>query len=299
LIFYINQLQTPQILVNDSSAESPVGCVQSIPSEPITLILGGYSYGSLIVTQLPPIVEVLACFRKPSKWTSDILLRARELALETNTSASHQRESRGRLPDAPSRRQHKRQSSSQHSIIYGGNDSPSPADRHNIDPIHNSVDFQTRIKHVMHRTHKPSSSTISTTSSKHSEDITDSMPALPHISPHYLLISPLLPPLSNFLSLSPTTLFSWRHHDHQPPTLAHHPTLVVYGTKDMFTSSSKLDTWCKKMDTLSTQNKGLSSFRWRKVDGAGHFWREKGVEAELRFSVREWVGEVVGKEEKP
>jgi pimeloyl-ACP methyl ester carboxylesterase len=151
----------------------------------------------------------------------------------------------------------------------------------------------------MHRTHKPSSSTISTTSSKHSEDITDSMPALPHISPHYLLISPLLPPLSNFLSLSPTTLFSWRHHDHQPPTLAHHPTLVVYGTKDMFTSSSKLDTWCKKMDTLSTQNKGLSSFRWRKVDGAGHFWREKGVEAELRFSVREWVGEVVGKEEKP
>lgn len=67
----------------------------------------------------------------------------------------------------------------------------------------------------------------------------------------------------------------------------------------MFTSSSKLDTWCKKMDTLSTQNKGLSSFRWRKVDGAGHFWREKGVEAELRFSVREWVGEVVGKEEKP
>jgi alpha/beta superfamily hydrolase len=285
-------------VANDSSAESPSGYVQSIPSEPITLILGGYSYGSLIVTQLPPTTEILAIFCKPSKWTSDILLRARELALETNTSASHQREFRGRLPNTPSRRQHKRQSSSQHSIIYGGNDSPSPADRHNIDPIHNGVDIQTRIKHAMHRTHKSSSSTKSTTSSNISKDSTEPMPALPHISPHYLLISPLLPPLSNFLSFSPTAFFSWGHHDHQPPTLVHHPTLVVYGTKDMFTSSSKLDTWCKKMDTLSTQNKGLSSFRWRKVDGAGHFWREKGVEAELRFSVREWVGEVVSQEEK-
>jgi hypothetical protein len=66
----------------------------------------------------------------------------------------------------------------------------------------------------------------------------------------------------------------------------------------MFTSSSKLDTWCKKMDTMSTQNKGLSSFRWRKVDGASHFWREKGVEAELRSSVREWVGDVVAQEER-
>jgi hypothetical protein len=218
--------------------------------------------------------------------------------LETNTSSSHQRQIRGRLPDSTSRRQHKRQSSSQHSIIYGGNDSPSPADRHNLDPIHNGADIQTRIKHAMHRTHKSSSSTISTTSSKHSEDITDSVPVLPHISPHYLLISPLLPPLSNFLSLSSTTLFSWRHHDHQPPILIHNPTLVIYGTKDMFTSSSKLDTWCKKMDTMSTQNKGLSSFRWRKVDGASHFWREKGVEAELRSSVREWVGDVVAQEER-
>jgi hypothetical protein len=59
----------------------------------------------------------------------------------------------------------------------------------------------------------------------------------------------------------------------------------------MFTSSTKLDAWCKKMDTMAIQNRG--SFKWRKVEGAGHFWREKGVEVELRLSVREWVDEVV------
>jgi hypothetical protein len=288
LIFYTNQLQTSQIVTNDTDPAAPAtGHVQSIPSEPITLVLGGYSYGSLVVTHLPPIPEILAIFHKPSKWTSEILLRSRELALQTNISLS---EFRGRLPDAPSRRQHKRQSSSQHSIIYGGNDSPSPADRH-IDPIHKVIEVPTRIKHAIHRTHRSTPST-STISSNVSETLLEPMPALPRISPHYLLISPLLPPLSNFLSLSASSLFFWRHHsDHHPHTLLQHPTLVVYGTKDMFTSSTKLDAWSKKMDTLATHNKGR--FRWRKVEGAGHFWREKGVEVELRLSVREWVGEVV------
>lgn len=267
--------------------ESGAGHVQSIYSEPITLVLGGYSYGSLIVTNLPPTPEILAIFRKPSKWVSEILLRARELALQTNTSLL---ETRGRVPDiSPSGRQHKRQSSSQHSIIYGGNDDPSPADRH-IDPIHKGHEIQTRIKNVIHRNHKPSPWTTSHTSNS-SEDITELIPALPHIFSHYLLVSPLLPPLSNFLSLSTPSLTFWRHHDHTPYILIRHPTLIVYGTKDIFTSSTKLDVWCNKMDTLATQNKG--NFRWKKVESASHFWREKGVEEELRKSVREWVDEVV------
>ncbi|KAI4765275.1 hypothetical protein E4T52_00132 [Aureobasidium sp. EXF-3400] len=288
LIFYINQLQTSQIVTHD--AESSVGHVQSIPSEPITLILGGYSYGSLIVTHLPPAPEILAIFRNPSKWISEILLRARELALQTNTSLS---EIRGRIPvSPPARRQHKRQSSSQHSIIYGGNDDQSPADRH-IDPTHRGHEIQTRIKNVIHRTHKQSPSTTST-SSKTSQDV-EPIPALPHVSPHYLLISPLLPPLSNFLSLSPPGLTFWRHHDHTPQTLLHNPTLVIFGTKDIFTSSTKLEAWCKKMETLAIQNKG--SFKRRKVEGASHFWRESGVEEELKRCLRKWVDEVVVREE--
>jgi hypothetical protein len=284
----MSQLQTSQTVAHDIDPPEPIsGHVQRIPSKSITMLLGGYSYGSLIVTHLPPIAEILAIFHKPSKWISEILLRAKELALQTEISLS---ESRGRLPHVPSRKQHERQSSSRHSIIYGGNDSPSPADRH-IDPIHKAIEVPTRIKHAIHRTHKSTPST-STLSSNTSENLTAPMPALPHISPHYLLISPLLPPLSNFLSLSTSSLFFWRHHsDHQPQNLLQHPTLVIYGTKDMFTSSTKLDTWCKKTDTMAIQKKG--SFRWRKVEGAGHFWRERGVEVELRLSVRKWVDEVV------
>jgi len=124
------------------------------------------------------------------------------------------------------------------------------------------------------------------------------MSALPHVSTHYLLISPLLPPLSNFLSLSTTSLSFWRHHtDHQPQNLLDNPTLVIFGTKDMFTSSTKLDAWCKKMHALASQNKG--NFIWRKVEGASHCWREAGVEAELRSSVREWVEEVIVQEAWP
>ena len=288
----MNQLQRSRIVTKDM--ESSAGHVQNVSAEPITLILGGYSYGSLIVTHLPPTPEILATFHKPSKWASEILLRAKELASQTNTSLS---ETRGRMPDhPPARRQHKRQSSSQHSIIYGGNDEPSPADRH-IDPIHKAVEIQTRIRHAMHRNHRSASSITSAPPSEQSVDTTEPMSALPHVSTHYLLISPLLPPLSNFLSLSTTSLSFWRHHtDHQPQNLLHNPTLVIFGTKDMFTSSTKLDAWCKKMNALASQNKG--NFKWRKVEAASHFWREAGVEAELRSSVKEWVEGVVVQEER-
>lgn len=291
LVFYINQLQTSQMVIDNTAY--PPGHMQSIPSEPITLVLGGYSYGSLIVTHLPPMPDILASFSKSSKWVSEILIRAKELALQTNTSLS---EIRGRMPNtAPARRQHKRQSSSQHSIIYGGNDEPSPADRH-IDPLHKAVEMQTRFKHAIHRNHRSTSSIKSAPPSEKPEDIAEPTLVLPHVSTHYLLISPLLPPLSSFLSFSTMSLSFWRHHDHNPQTLLRHPTLVIFGTKDIFTSSTKLDTWCKKMETLSGEAKGQSSFRWRRVEGAGHFWRERGVETELRESIREWVDGAVVQE---
>ncbi|KAG9636637.1 hypothetical protein KCU64_g14510, partial [Aureobasidium melanogenum] len=137
LLIYMDQLHTSR--TNDTtSAQSPTGHEPSNPSEHIILILGGYSYGSLIVTHLPPTSEILAMFRETqtSPWTSDILKRAKELALQTNTSLSNQVDPRGRLPNSPLRKKHKRQSSSQHSIVYGGSDSPSPADRHSTDFIH-------------------------------------------------------------------------------------------------------------------------------------------------------------------
>ncbi|KAH0362244.1 hypothetical protein KCU65_g8179, partial [Aureobasidium melanogenum] len=139
LLFYMDQIHTSR--TNDtSSAQSPTSSGPSIP-EPVTLILGGYSYGSLIVTHLPPTSEIPAMFRETqaSTWTSDILKRAKELALQTSTLLANQVDTRGRLPGSPLRKKHKRQSSSQHSIVYGGSDSPSPADRHSMDFMHKAL----------------------------------------------------------------------------------------------------------------------------------------------------------------
>lgn len=232
-----------------------------------------------------------------STWVSDIFKRAKELALETNTSLSNQVDTRGRLPDPLIRRQHKRQSSSQHSIVYGGSDSPSPADRHSTDFMHKGMEVPARIKHAMHRNHKhssPSTTKLSRDSSERtiSTGNVPTLESLPHVLTHYLLISPLLPPLSNLLSLSTLNLMFWRHADHAAHNLVRHPTLVIFGTKDVFTSSDKLDNWCKKMSASSSQAAGLdgqSCFKWTKVDGAGHFWREHGVEAQLTDSLREWI----------
>lgn len=298
----MNQIHTSRTK-DTTSAQSPTENDSNIPSEHITLILGGYSYGSLIVTHLPPTSEILTMFRETqaSTWTSDILKRAKELALQTNTLLSNQADTRGRLPGSPLRKRHKRQSSSQHSIVYGGSDSPSPADRHSMDLVHKGMEVPARIRHAMHRSHKHSSSSTQALSSKSSQRTisTGNVPtleSLPHVLTHYLLISPLLPPLASFLSLSTSSLMFWRHADHIAHNLVRHPTLVVFGTKDAFTSSHKMDAWCKKMNTLSSQaagEYGQSSFRWKKVEGAGHFWREHGVEAQLTDSLRAWVHEAV------
>ncbi|KAI5204417.1 hypothetical protein E4T39_03533 [Aureobasidium subglaciale] len=292
LLFYLNQILNHDDI---SNGHSPGDNAELTPSESIALILGGYSYGSLIVTQLPSTAEILATFHhiQTSHSVSEILLRARELALQTtNLSRSNPTEARGRLPDQPPRRGHLRQSSSQHSIVYGGSDSPSPADRQSTEHM------SARLKHAMHRHSKPSMPHPPPGSSEDSisqvrELVSESFP---HVLTHYLLISPLLPPISNLLSLSTSNLLFWRHADNKWDGLTRHPTLVVYGTKDMFTSSHKLDAWCKKIDGLSLQAavvKEESSFRWKKIEGAGHFWREHGVEAQLTDSVREWVHRVV------
>ncbi|KAG9949812.1 hypothetical protein KCU85_g3963, partial [Aureobasidium melanogenum] len=140
LLFYMNQIHTSRTK-DTTSAQSPTENDSDIPSEHITLILGGYSYGSLIVTHLPPTSEILTmfCETQASTWTSDILKRAKELALQTNTLLINQADTRGRLPGSPLRKKHKRQSSSQHSIVYGGSDSPTRTDRHSMDLVHKAL----------------------------------------------------------------------------------------------------------------------------------------------------------------
>lgn len=110
----------------------------------------------------------------------------------------------------------------------------------------------------------------------------------------YLLVSPLLPPVNLFLTLfldmtlEVDTQASGQRTQvpcpRPPDQLCAHRSLAIYGDEDTFTSVSKLRKWSGELSKAS-----LSQFRSTEVEGAGHFWREDGVEQEARQALRRWL----------
>lgn len=100
------------------------------------------------------------------------------------------------------------------------------------------------------------------------------------LMPHYLLISPLLPPISFLLNLSnPFKSF------HKKSTyLEEQPTLVVYGSHDGFTSAKKVTEWCRNISQQSS-----SSIQYLEVQDADHFWRSDLAQKALRNAIRDWT----------
>lgn len=104
---------------------------------------------------------------------------------------------------------------------------------------------------------------------------------------HYLLISPLLPPISLVATFFSSPRISKERQNH-PSNLTSFPTLAVYGSNDVFTSVKNLRKWATKLAA-----EPASQFRYKEVEGAGHFWQEEGAARQLRDAVREWVRDVV------
>ncbi|CEL10730.1 hypothetical protein ASPCAL13844 [Aspergillus calidoustus] len=112
----------------------------------------------------------------------------------------------------------------------------------------------------------------------------------------YLLISPLLPPINLLLtlfldlSLEIDTQASGQRRQIPCPKpseqLCAHRTLAIYGDEDTFTSVSKLRKWSDEQKR-TPQSRFVST----EIGGAGHFWREDGVETEARHALREWLHE--------
>lgn len=110
------------------------------------------------------------------------------------------------------------------------------------------------------------------------------------VSISYLLVSPLLPPVSQaltvFSSLSVSVAgVSAQARPVQPAEqLSTHRTLALFGDQDTFTSALKLQRWSAEMARMPQ-----SQFRGCEIEGAGHFWREAGVETRARQAIREWL----------
>lgn len=189
----------------------------------IHIILGGYSYGSMIASHLPSIEVVAGLFEKAPNDSaiSAICQTAKEMATSTN----------GRLTMQV-------QSSSQ-----------------------------------------------------------EASKTAPQKTISYLLISPILPPISSFLTLFGTfsievrmgTAAPGKHIPCPKPAdqLSAHDTLVIYGNEDTFTPASKLQNWSNGIAKVAG-----SRLESHEVDGAGHFWREDGVELRARSVLRDWLSRI-------
>lgn len=111
----------------------------------------------------------------------------------------------------------------------------------------------------------------------------DTKSLAPSFTTAYLLISPLLWPVSSVLSLQ-MPFFS-NNNDITDTTLTTYKTLAIFGGNDVFSSSKRLQSWASK---LSSQPD--STFSYKHIPEAGHFWHEAGVGRQLQEAVGEWLG---------
>ena len=292
LVHYLNALRLPEL--NDEpipvSADVPLSPIRTgeplgnppgMLRDPMTLILGGYSYGSLITTHLPPYEAILERFAHVSQGTAEaeIRLRASSLAMQWNRDAQmHCEINRGRSLKAPGT---PGSPPSSMALAMGGEESEPGARRSSRDS-RRSLDV---VRRSLERSHIHIGRRISGEVAALVETAQPLSPVRlkpPRIC--YLLVSPLLPPISSLATFFSHGSKSRSIETDIAQTLADHPTLAVYGDRDFFTSQKKLRVWA-----LAVQQRLSSLFRFHEVPGAGHFWREREAEKEMRRLVREWV----------
>ena len=258
------------------------------------LILGGYSYGSLITTHLPPTEAIISHFSSVVKGTAEAEIRLRATHLSTKWNAEVQcHPYRGRSLAA-----HDEPRPGSHSIVVGGEESEpgtrraSRDSRGSFDIVRRSLDrSRSQLRPGRHSSESkapPVSETV---------EVVDLVPPVTF----YLLISPLLPPISKFATMfSKPIPFHGKTRDGGRSTTssasleADHnvqrcPTLAVYGDRDFFTSPKRLRKWAEQMTDAAD-----SSFVAREIHGAGHFWHEEGVDGQMRSRIRDWVVDITG-----
>ncbi|KAK2738459.1 hypothetical protein FQN57_007050 [Myotisia sp. PD_48] len=113
-----------------------------------------------------------------------------------------------------------------------------------------------------------------------------------HINVSYLLISPILPPVSYLTATALVSKaglkidlegFSIAPADPQKQ-LATHKSMVICGDRDAFTSVRKLESWWENMIKAPD-----SRFAWAIIPGCGHFYREGDAETQARTAIRHWL----------
>lgn len=219
-----------EVVVEKSEEEEEV--------EEMELLIGGYSYGSLIASLTPPIPDILKLLEEPPPSTpafAKALLTAKESArrwLDTHSSTR---------------------------TSYSGTFNRAAV----LAALQQEENRKLECEQVRHGIDKKWK-----------------------VTARYLLVSPLLPPISSFM-MGFAGMKAWSlgrgsvDEGEKGIEAMGARVLAVYGDGDTFTGIRKYRKWREKMEDE----------RWRGVEvgGAGHFWREEGVMGVLVSQMEEWV----------
>lgn len=232
---------------------------------PPVLVLAGYSYGSMIASQLPPLEEILAPFASPPAESPAGHVRA-----TAETLARHQRDVMMAASPSPAAGRGIR-------VGDGGGTrrKRSPGVRRSTSSSVGSEGVREFV-----RRHRPSPSGGGPPAPP--QATLSQVPDLAAPRPAYVLVSPLVGAVAHLATMSRAATAC-------EAQLRSHPTLAVYGDGDGFVSSARMRAWAGRMGGADG-----SRFRGHEVAGAGHFWVEHGALGRLVQLVDDFARELVG-----
>jgi hypothetical protein len=260
------------------------------------LILGGYSYGSMIASHLPSCEVVADLFRSPTPGSAESEIKIRAEDLSRDARAYFEMHLIG--PSSDARRlagEDIRNSSG--SVVLGGYESDAARRRVSRESSRRSIDGE-RVKQGIDRLRRKISTHVqSLPAPEERRAPTVVTPTLPTVA--YVLVSPLLSTVAGFTTMFSKLRFTRKGGDATSPSkeefdeLVSHPCCCLYGKDDVFTSDQKLRRWTEDLGSRPG-----SQFVTIRAD-TGHFWHEPEGVMQLRRGLAEWLKTLAPKEQLP
>ncbi|KIX07540.1 uncharacterized protein Z518_02193 [Rhinocladiella mackenziei CBS 650.93] len=263
--------------------------VQKGQGAPI-LILGGYSYGSMITSYLPSIDIVADLFKSPAPGSAESEIRLRAEDLSRDSRAYLDMHSAGVALTLPRTRSGPENDELKLSrgVTVGGYESDAASRRVSRESSRRSIDGDKFRQSIDRVRRKLSSRVINPFESEAQPPPgATTFPILPQLA--YLLVSPLLPPIAGFITMFSKLRFIRKDREIAPPPgkefhdLTIHPCYCLYGGKDIFTSDRKLQRWAEDLSSRPG-----SQFVAVRAD-TGHFWQEAEAIVRLRQGLADWL----------
>ncbi|EXJ96140.1 hypothetical protein A1O1_01266 [Capronia coronata CBS 617.96] len=259
------------------------------------LILGGYSYGAMITSHLPPVDVVASLFESliPGSAQSEIKLRAMDLSRDgtayVDLYMSRMTLSLPGIRGDPGEDVKK----SRLGVTVGGYESDAASRRASRESTRKSIDgerVRQSIERVRRKIHPRGGRSPDSETERHRTESAGLL--VPAVA--YVLISPLLPPVAGFTTMFSKLQFTRKGREIDTPQeeyheLTAHPCCCLFGSRDVFTSDRKLQRWAADLSSRPG-----SQFTAVRVD-TGHFWHEDEGSVQLRQGLAEWLKKLTPK----